>query len=64
MSEAAVETLEDMFLDMFGGWRNRIEKIEKVNADELFVKLMDGHQYRFGVKPNRDVYLQMITSQK
>lgn len=64
MSEAAVETLEDMFLDMFAGWRNRIEKMEKVNADELFVELTDGRQYRFGVKPNRDVYLQTISSQK
>lgn len=64
MSETAVETLEDMFLDMFGGWRDRIEKMEKVNTDEIRVLLKDGHQYRFGVKPNRDVYLQTIYSQK
>ena len=64
MSETAVETLEDMFLDMFGGWKDRIETIEQTKADEIKVLLKDGHQYRFGVKPNRDVYLQTISSQK
>ena len=64
MSEAAVEALEDMFLEMFGGWKDRIEKIERVNDDEIKVLLKDGHQYLFGVKPNRDVYLETISSQK
>lgn len=64
MSEAAVESLEDMFLEMFAGWKNMIEKMERIGPDEIHIALTNGRQYRFGVRPNRDIYLETISSQK
>ena len=56
-------TIEDHFLEAFGGWKKDILSIERNSPDEIVVKLTKGRKYLFG-RNDEGLYLRTISQKE
>ena len=56
MSEAPIETLEELFMEYFPAWKNRILSIDKSNPDCIQVEIEKKGKCLFGRKTDGSIF--------